>query len=170
MDADGFDRLLRRWATRRGSLHLAGGAAATGALSRFGAPAAVGGKGKKGKKKKKGCPAGKKACGKKCIPTGNCCKDTECDHDPKRGNEWCVNGRCGCLPGQVKHKGRCGTYPLCQSVGQICEADLDCCSSKCNVVADDGVTLRCNRGDNDCLTDADCIPGSTCRGYECLPA
>lgn len=170
MDAGRFDRLLRRWATRRGALRLAGGVAATGTLSRTASLVAGGGAGKKGKKGKKGCPAGKKACGRKCIPAGDCCKDKECDHDPKGGNEWCVKGRCDCLPNQVKHNGRCGMYPLCQSVGQICDTDLVCCSGKCNVVANDGVTLRCNRGTEDCLTVLDCDPGYTCRGYECLPA
>jgi hypothetical protein len=171
MDSKRFDTLVRtltrseRTPTRRSLARaLAGGAMfgwVVAAVEDAGAEADAAGK---GKGKGKGCKPGQRRCGKKCIPKDSCCKDDDCDFCRE---EKCVKGRCGCGKGEIDHNGVCGKFPLCQSVGLLCESDRDCCSGHCNVVSDDGVTTRCNRGLQRCITDLDCDPGFHCRGFSC---
>jgi hypothetical protein len=125
------------------------------------------GKGK-GKGSKKRCKSNQKRCRAKCIPKSQCCSDFDCSSF-NCGNEFCLgDGTCGCLPGQTKHLGRCGTQPTCKSVLSIVGSAVECCSNQ--TIQDDGGQLRCAPGTVACLTHFDCVNGSfgSCRGFLCV--
>jgi hypothetical protein len=164
-----FDALARSLsqsdppASRRTLLRVLGVGTLAGALVPAAGATAGGRAGPAKKGKGKGCKAGQRKCGKKCIPQDNCCKDADCN---LCRDESCTKGTCGCGPQEIDHNGVCGKFPLCLTVSQLCERNDDCCSDHCDVIADNG-ERRCNRGIARCLTDFDCDPGFACRGFAC---
>lgn len=165
MDSGRFDALARTWhaaASRRRA--FLGGAFGTFLTLIAGGPAEGKKKKGKGKGKKKGCARNEKRCGSRCVPKFGCCDQYDCD---VCRNEVCVKGRCGCEAGAFRdHEGYCAKPPLCQSKGELCESDQDCCSLLCNI--DDGQgQLRCNSGKEACNIDLDCDPGFLCKGFTC---
>ena len=165
MDADRFDSILRTLTTspsRRHALRLlAGSAAATLPLAETRWADAKGGKKGKGK----GCPNGKKKCGKKCIAQGSCCTFTDCTGCSNE--QACVNGTCQCTPDLIKHNGKCGLFIDCQAYGETCTSSIDCCGN-CVFDADTGES-RCAKSIYNCITDNDCLSGP-CIGFLCPEA
>jgi hypothetical protein len=145
MDPLRFDTVTRELTrSRRGALAAVVG----GTLGLLGLAETAGKKGKgKGKKKPKKP--------KKCTP-GICDICTF---------QVCVNGTCGCAPGNTEQGGVCGSLRQCLSAIQICSTDTDCCSGKCNL--SDGANLRCNYSTTNCNIDYDCLDGGPCRGFLC---
>jgi hypothetical protein len=71
------------------------------------------------------------------------------------------DGQCG--------SGRCFEPPACAPAGGDCSdvGDLPCCSGFCLPIFPlGGVCTESQTGDP-CLSDADCIPGLTCRTFVC---
>jgi hypothetical protein len=113
------------------------------------------------KKRKKRCRAGKKKCGKRCIPKSNCCRDTDC---PSGSGQTCQGGTCACPPGEEDSGGVCGTRPDCLGRNATCENAGDCCSGFCPLSEQCGCSIEGNQ----CLDDDDCCPGElTCVGFVC---
>jgi hypothetical protein len=155
MDADHFDRLIRGFGLarpRRAMLSLSLGGVIAG-LGRETAPAKNKGKGKKG------CPKGKKKCGKKCIAKGECCHYYQCRR--LCGNEDCINGKCQCNSELIMHNGMCGYFIDCKGFGETCTSHAECCGS-C-------VSGQCGKSIYHCIADGDCESGP-CRGFLCPEA
>src|SRR5688500_1477308 len=127
MDSAAFDRLTTRFAasgTRRAALSLALGSVLAG-LGCESAPA-KNKKNKKNKKKGKGCPKGKKKCGKKCISKASCCTYVDCTGCRA---ENCINGKCQCDPELIMHNGKCGYFINCKGFGETCTSNQECCGN-----------------------------------------
>lgn len=171
MDDNQFDQLVRSWTTpssRRTALSgLVIGVLAVAAPERVSEAARrhpeVHGE-KKRKGKGKGCPRGKRKCGKKCIPKGNCCTYVDCTGCRA---EACINGRCKCDPELNLHNGKCGVFTNCLSYGETCTSSAECCG---NCVFDvDANESQCGKSINDCIADVDCLSGP-CIGFLCPEA
>jgi hypothetical protein len=125
MDESRFDQALRNIAGVSGrreairSLSLAG----MSLLAAFDVPSGADAK-KKGRRKKK-CKGGTKRCGKKCIPSANCCSSTDC------GGGACVAGTCQCLIDSRSCGGKCVPKEQCCEAGD-CDDGNPCTTPVCN--------------------------------------
>ncbi len=181
MEADRFDTLARSLTavdTRRRALAMA--LAGTLALLGLSDAEAKKGKGKgkgKGKKKKKGCPKGQKECyrlqQRSCVPLDHCCNDDFCSFC---ASKFCnqETGTCGCLPGYIEHKGRCGIFPTCLPPGvEYIAGGPPCCGGDIpgpNMGTDeDPHFIRiCDKVcSGPCIVDSECYHGR-CRGFTCI--
>ena len=166
MDSAAFDRLTTTLAssgTRRAMFSLVLG----GVLAGLGYETAPAKNKKNNKKKGKGCPKGKKKCGKQCISKASCCTYVDCGCHAEN----CINGTCQCDPELIMHNGKCGYFINCLGFGEPCgsgsSSTLECCG---NCVFDvDAGESRCGKSIHDCITDADCLSGP-CNGFLCPEA
>jgi hypothetical protein len=141
MDADRFDAFARSFPVfpRRTTI----GAFLVAALAALAAGDAKqetrARKRRRKKNKKKGCPTGKKPCGRQCISPSACCTDGECGE-----NRRCRSGSCeDCLP-----------------QGTACTDDDQCCTGIC-----DTYTNKCQQVRVNCATGLDCPNGRCCAAF-----
>jgi hypothetical protein len=140
MDADRFDRIVRRLAairsSRRAVHQLAGAGLSWTLVERFGI-AEVEARKKKRKKRKK-CKGGTKKCGKTCCG----------------GGKTCQNGTCACPAGQKDCQGTCIPISNCCAHAE-CPVGRQCCKGACIVV-------------DECCVDIDCPLGKICDQSQCV--
>lgn len=138
MELDRFDALTRHIfisLTRRGLLGtLLGSGVAVAGVAGTGLLTA---EARKRKRKQKTCKRGKKRCGKRCIPRGDCCKDAECGNGGT-----CDGGACLCL----------GETSLC---GGTC-VDLATDGANCGTCGNACDTGGCVHGACTCIDASDC--------------
>jgi hypothetical protein len=144
MDATRFDLIAKRLgarATRRTLFAVLAGLGLSGMAGSIQETEA-------GKKRKK-CKGGKKKCGRKCIPKGNCCKHPDCgDHGI------CTLGACGCETGYKECQGSCIPLGNCCAHTE-CPSGQQCCKGACTVVTG-------------CCNDVDCQLGQLCDQGQCV--
>ncbi len=208
MDADRFDavaRSLRTARSRRGLTHLLGTLALGGPLALLELTETEAGRKKKKKKKRSvatvppppaTCVEGQRPCNGACIPSNQCCTDSECGEvAPRccrgtclRAGECCFNsecppdkicqaGGCVCPSGQEEIGGVCGTRPACTTQGGNCTCpsttgsctNTTCCSDFCRPNTQPPVFCAHSVEGKRCLSTTDCSTGLTCRGFVCKP-
>jgi hypothetical protein len=169
MDGSRFDTLSRalvRDHSRRGLTRLLGGLVLGGSLAVRGSPAdEAKGKGKKHHKKHRGrsgptCPEGQKPCQGGCIPSNQCCENSDCP-----GGRICQSGACVCPPERplvcpgTSVCAQCCSLDDCHPVGS---ADgLACQGGQC--VCTVAGTRRCPNGAcGSCCSDSDCPGAELC--------
>jgi hypothetical protein len=102
-----------------------------------------------------------RCCRGTCIPSTQCCSETDC---PAHSGRICPSGTCVCPPGQEDSGGTCGLRPTCRPSGSA-PCDATCCSSttctgqtRCSTVFDGGP----------CHSREDCYNISNhCVGFTC---
>jgi hypothetical protein len=163
VDSAAFDRLTTTFATS-GTRRAMVGLALSGLLAGLGHETAPAKNKKDNGKDKKGCPKGKKKCGKKCISKKSCCNYFDCTGCR---NEDCISGKCRCGTDLIMHNGMCGLFINCKSFGEPCTDHDECCGTTC--IDDGSGQTRCDKSKYHCLTDNDCLSGS-CQGFLCPEA
>jgi hypothetical protein len=133
------------------------------------------------KKKKKGggrkkCKGNTKKCGKKCIPSTNCCSNADCDGGA------CAAGTCQCLGGSKPCDGACIPEEQCCDNGDcddgnsctlgICNSDRNCSyPNKPDHSYCGGNNNQCSGGvcatPPNCTNIGFCIHGSDCCSNVC---
>jgi hypothetical protein len=209
MDAERFDTLARTLThghSRRSLTRLLGGLSLGGPLALLGL-AEVEAKRKKKKRKKKKpvaisppplsatCVEGQRPCNGACIPSNQCCIDSECGEIAPRccrgtclrpgecclDNECspdkvCRTGECVCPSGQEEIGGVCGTRPECEGPfgSCTCPDPLDrctntvCCGDFCRQNPTTSVFFCTHSSEGKrCRSTEDCSSGLTCRGFVC---
>ena len=176
MDTDRFDALARQVCTgrsRRGLLRtlLGSGLAFAGAA---GGELLTAEARKRRRKKKKSCKGGKKRCGKACIPSGNCCKDSDCG-----GGGTCDDGTCDCPDAKTLCGGSCVDLATdaanCGACGNACDTGEcvhgacicvepgDCNGCVCALGIEGDTACAGGLTADGCTLDEDCPLGSFCR-------
>lgn len=162
MDARHFDNLLRALtaaSARRGVLSILTGSLVAGSLASL--LGTFEGDAKKRKKKKKKCKKRQKKCDGKCIPSDECCTDTDCE-----AGERCQNGACSaaCEPSCMDRQ--CGNDGCGRPCGS-CTGNDTCQDGQC--VCQPGCSGKSCGSDGCGGSCGTCIAGAeTCQEQQCV--
>jgi hypothetical protein len=156
MDGERFDDLFRRFslaATRRGGVRALTGFVLAAPVTALLGLADSEAKKKRKRKKKKKCKGSTKKCGKKCIPSDDCCANADCGNGGS-----CVSGACTCTGGFKACNGACLPEADCCDAADCDDGD-PCTQNVCNANG------ACSNPTSPDLTN--CGGGKQCSGGVC---